>query len=91
MLTSQCYKVELKKAKEDQVRSAQSLKCKVKCEELEKVKRRKADLQTTIRALRDSIEQETLSADKNQDLSAIYKAAALLMSVERERKNTARS
>ena len=39
--------------------------------------RRKADLQTTINALRDSIEQETLSADKNQDLSATSKAESV--------------
>ena len=65
MLASQCYKEELKKAKEDKVRSEQSLKRKAKCEKLENIKKRKADLQTTINALRDSIEQETLSVDKN--------------------------
>ena len=83
MVAGQRYKEELKKAKEDKVRSEQSLKRKAKCEELENVKRRKADLQTTINALRDSIEQEALSADKNQDLSAICKAASLLRSVEK--------
>ena len=77
-LVSQHYKKELKKVKGDKVRSEQSLKCKAKREELENVKRRKADLDTTINALRDSIEQEILSSDKNQDLSAISKAAALL-------------
>ena len=46
--------------------------------ELENIKRRKANLQTTINRLRDSVEQETLSTDKNQDLIAISKAAALL-------------
>ena len=50
MLVSQRYKEELKKAKVDKVRSEQSLKRKAKCEELENVKRRKADLQTTISA-----------------------------------------
>ena len=74
MLASQYYEEELRKAKEDKVRSERSLKCKAKVEELENVKRRKADLQTTTNALRDSIEQEALSADKNQDLSAISKA-----------------
>ena len=86
MLASQRYKEELKKVKEDKVRSEQILKSKVKCEELENVKRRKADLQTTINALRDSIEQETLTADKNQDLKAISKAAALLRSVKEKQK-----
>ena len=81
MLASQRYKEELKKAKEDKVRSQQSLNRRSKCEQLENVKRRKADLQTTINELRVSIEQETFSADKNQDLSAISKAAALLGSV----------
>ena len=38
MQASQCYKEELKKAKEDKVRSEQSLKRKAKCEELENVK-----------------------------------------------------
>ena len=46
--------------------------------ELENIKRRKANLQTTINRLRDSVEQETLSTDKNQDLIAISKAAVLL-------------
>ena len=46
--------------------------------ELENIKRRKANLQTTTNRLRDSVEQETLSTDKNQDLIAISKAAALL-------------
>ena len=50
MLVSQRYKEELKKAKVYKVRSEQSLKRKAKCEELENVKRRKADLQTTISA-----------------------------------------
>ena len=86
MLASQSSKEELKKVKEDKVRSEQILKSKAKCEELENVKRRKADLQTTINALRDSIEQETLSADKNQDLKAISKAAALLRSVKEKEK-----
>ena len=86
MLASQLYKKELKKAKEDKVRPEQSLQRKAKCEELENVKRRKADLQTTINVLRDSIEQETLSADKNQNLSAISKAAALLRSVKKKEK-----
>ena len=81
MLASQRYKEELKKAKEGKVRSQQSLNRRSKCEQLENVKRRKADLQTTINELRVSIEQETFSADKNQDLSAISKAAALLSSV----------
>ena len=51
MLTSQCYKEELKKKIEDKVRSEQSLKRKAKYEELENVKRRKEDLQNTINAL----------------------------------------
>ena len=38
--------------------------------------KRKADLQT-INALRDSIEQEILSADKKQDLSATSKAESV--------------
>ena len=61
MLASKRYKEELKKAKKDKVRSEQILKHEAKCEELENVKRRKADLQTIINALRDSTEQETKS------------------------------
>ena len=86
MQASQWYKEELKKAKEDKVRSEQSLKCKAKHEELENIKRRKAGLQTTINALVDSIEQETRSTDKNQDLSAISKAAVWLRSVKEKEK-----
>ena len=86
MLASQRYNEELKKAKEEKVRSEQNLKRKAKCGELKNVKGRKADLQTTINALRDSIEQKNLSADKNQDLSAISKAAALLRSVKEKEK-----
>ena len=81
MLDSQRYKEELKKAKQDKVRSQQSLNRRSKCDQLENVKRKKADLQTTNNGLRVSIEQETFSADKNQDLSAISEAAALLSSV----------
>ena len=58
---------------------------KVKGEELENVKRRKADLQT-INALRDATEQETVSADKNQHLSTFSKAAALLWLVKEKKK-----
>ena len=50
MLASQHYKWELKEVKEEKVRSEQSLKRKAKCEELEKLKRKKADLQATINA-----------------------------------------
>ena len=85
MPASQYYYEELKKAKEDKVRSEQSLKCKAK-HELENIKRRKAGLQTTINALVDSIEQETLSTDKNQDLSAISKAAVWLRLVKEKKK-----
>ena len=85
-LVSQHYKKELKKVKEDKVRSERSLKRQAKCEELKNVKRRKADLRTTINALRDSIQQEILSSDENQDLSAISKAAALLRSVKEKEK-----
>ena len=59
MLASKRYKEELKKAKKDKVRLEQILKREAKCEELENVKKRKADLQTIINALRDLIEQET--------------------------------
>ena len=41
MLASQHYKWELKEVKEEKVRSEQSLKRKAKCEELEKLKRKK--------------------------------------------------
>ena len=54
--------------------------------ELENIKRRKVNLQTTINRLRDSVEQETLSTDKNQDLIAISKAAALLDLVYKKEK-----
>ena len=50
MLASQHYKWELKEVKVEKVRSEQSLKRKAKCEELEKLKRKKADLQATINA-----------------------------------------
>ena len=50
MLASQRYKEELKKAKEEKVRSEQNLKRKAKCEELQNVKGRKTDFQTTINA-----------------------------------------
>ena len=43
-------------------------------------------MKTTINALRDSIQQETLSSDENQDLSAISKAEALLRSVKEKEK-----
>ena len=43
-------------------------------------------MQTTINVLRDSVEQETLSADKKQDLNPISKAAALLSSVKEKEK-----
>ena len=43
-------------------------------------------MQTIINALKDSIEQETLSADKNQELSAISKAATLLRLVKEKGK-----
>ena len=55
--------------------------------ELENIKRRKADLKTTINGLKDSVEQETVSTDKNQDLIAISKAAALLDLVKEKKKN----
>ena len=41
MLASQHYKWELKEVKEEKVRSEQSLKRKAKCEELEKLRRKK--------------------------------------------------
>ena len=85
MLASQDDK-DLQKSKEGNVRSEQSLKHKVKFEELENVKRRKADFQITINALRGSIEHEIPSAGKNQDLSGISKAAALLKSVKEKEK-----
>ena len=67
MPASQRYKEELKKVKEQKVRTEQSLKCKVKCEEL-------------------SV-KPGVSADKNQDLSAISGATMLLRSVKEKEKH----
>ena len=55
-----------------------ALKRKTMCEELENVKRKKAEFEKTISELRHSFEKETFKADRNQDLSAISKAAAFL-------------
>ena len=46
------------------------------CEELETVKRKRTEVEKTIKDLRKSCEKKTLKAVKNQDLTSLYKAAA---------------
>lgn len=87
MLAGQQYKQDSDEKRNEKVRSEQSLKLKVKYENLD---RKKTDLQTTINILQDSIEKETLKADKNQDLSAVSKAAALLRFAKEKEKNITR-
>ena len=81
MLASQHYKQDLKDQREQKISSEKSLKRKAKSDELENLKRRKADLQNTIKNLRNSFESETLKADKEQNVDGFTKAASFLKSV----------
>ena len=81
MLASQHYKQDLKDQREQKISSEKSLKRKAKSDELENLKRRKADLQNTIKKLWNSFESETLKADKEQKVDRFTKAASFLKSV----------
>ena len=67
--------------RKEKINSEKSLKRKVKTEKLENIKRRKTDLQKTIKGLRKSFESETLKADKEQIVYGFNKVAAILKSV----------
>ena len=86
MLSSQCYKQDLKEQREQKVISEKSWKPKTKCEELENLKRHKTDLPNTIDNLLKSFESETLKANKEQSLQGYTKAASFLkVFIEKEK------
>ena len=87
MFASQKCKEDLEKERKSKMDASNSLKRKLKSEELENVKRKKTELQSTINSLRDSFEKETLNAYENRDLNVISKAAAFLRSFK-EKENT---
>ena len=89
MLASQRYKQDLEKQKMEKIAQGEGLKRKLKCEELENLKRKKKELETTITDMRKGVERETLKADKNQDLAAMSKAAAILRAVKEKEKTLA--
>ena len=89
MLASQRYKQDLEKQKMEKIAQGEGLKRKLKCEELENLKRKKKELETTITDMRKGVETETLKADKNQDLAAMSKAAAILRAVKEKEKTLA--
>ena len=73
----------MKNIKHKAKRSA-DLKRKLKHDGIEKVKKQKGDLETTIKALKEGIIKETLHADDNQDLSATAKAVAFCCTLKQK-------
>ena len=70
-LASQRYRQELENTKQEKESTTQELKRKNKAEEIEQVKKQKLNIQNLIASLRDGLEQETLNADVNKDLSCV--------------------
>ena len=70
MLASERYK--------EKIATYQSLKWKLKCDKLENSKTKNKDLEVNVNHLRKKFGKKSLKAHKNQDLSAISKAAAFL-------------
>ena len=70
-LASQRYRQELENTKQEKESTTQELKRKNKAEEIEQVKKQKLNIQNSIASLRDGLEQETLNADVNKDLSCV--------------------
>lgn len=85
MLASQHYKDDLQKEKKRKGQFREKSETQSKMWRIREHKK-KTDLQSTISKLRVTIEKQTLLADKNQDLSAITTAAALLRSVNEKEK-----
>ena len=79
------YKQDLEKQKKEQIAVTQSLTWKLKREELENLKRKKKDLETTMNYLKEEFEKETFKAEENQDLLAVSKAAAFLRAVKEKK------
>ena len=54
------------------------------------MKKQKLNIQNSIASLRDGLEQETLNADVNKDLSCVARAAAFVRSLK-EKENVLKS
>lgn len=77
-LAHQKYKSELAEEKKAKMGDNQSLKRKLKQQEIQNIKKQKLNIEDSIKSLRKSIEEETLAADKEQDLTKVSKAVAFM-------------
>ena len=79
------YKTDLEQQRQEKVSSEKSLKRKAVEDDLQSAKKRKSDLESTMAALREGVEEETLAADKNKDLKSTAKAAAMCRDLKRKK------
>ena len=68
------------------VENSQELKRKLKIDSIGNIKKQKFQLQECINSLKEGFMSETLTANENQDLSSVNKAAAFLCSMKEKTK-----
>ena len=85
-LSYQKYEAELELLGNEDKKTERDIKRKLKLDEIETVKKKKLNIQSSIDALKEGIFTETLAADENQDLTLTAKAASFCRTMKEKQK-----
>ena len=81
-LPYQKYKTEMERITNENKQTEQTIKQKLKLDEIESVKKQKLNIESCIDNLKEGIINETLAADQNQDLVATARAASFCKTMQ---------
>ena len=76
------YKTEMERITNENKQTEQTIKRKLKLDEIESVKKQKLNIESCIYNLKEGIINETLAADQNQDLIATARAASFCRTMQ---------